>query len=68
MNMNCLKCRFFVDHKSYIGECRRNSPKMSDESIYGVWPSVTIDGWCGEWSPNEEWRRRFDPEVMGIKE
>ena len=51
----CVNCEYFCRRKitealAVIGECRRNSPKPSDnENCAAYWPMVLEDDWCGEW-------------------
>jgi hypothetical protein len=58
----CRECRFFFQYmlprdadEVASGECRRNPPRAEvdhdDGGILVLWPVVTEELWCGEWSP-----------------
>ncbi len=42
----CAKCR----HWSNVGECRRDPPRLVEDAIYGKWPLVSPDDYCGEFA------------------
>lgn len=54
--MNCMSCRFFMQHKGHLGfnrekmygECRRNAPK-ANTPYAKRWPSVEGNEWCGRY-------------------
>ena len=65
MKQVCVNCEYFLLRKvaktvegqkvwkwekSGSGECRKNSPKPSEnESCSAYWPLVLEDDWCGDW-------------------
>jgi len=57
MKKTCKDCRYFDKIKdprvqlSGTGFCRRNAPRTSHSKVlemYGLWPVVGKDDWCGE--------------------
>jgi len=50
----CKNCKWF-DAKGDVGYCRKNTPIVTE--IFGHWPMVRVDDWCGEydetWTPGE---------------
>jgi hypothetical protein len=47
----CGVCRFYIEKKETIGECRRYAPRPNALKIN--WCKVGIDYWCGEFERKE---------------
>ena len=46
----CRICRFWNDHKTGRGECRRAPPIVTGgmmSHVETVWPTTSEDDWCG---------------------
>jgi hypothetical protein len=60
MNASCSNCQFFFleTNRHARSECRRRPPEARrsdrghhDSFAIGIWPRVSPDGWCGEFTP-----------------
>lgn len=50
----CAECAYFDPHdpadELSEGSCRRLPPRAADDDANnGIWPTVQVDEWCGEW-------------------
>lgn len=52
----CAKCIFYYNLDAEEGECRKSAPRLrfardgnADEA---VWPPVSANDWCGEFTPD----------------
>lgn len=60
MMQTCASCMFFhvkpqweKEFTAPVGRCRRHAPTTGDNRItydLPVWPFVSHDMWCGDWS------------------
>jgi len=50
-NERCGQCRFYIEKKEALGECRRYAPRPNALKIN--WCQVSIDHWCGEFEAKE---------------
>lgn len=66
MSKLCESCRYFSrgeDTRDVVGQCRFHAPKPGHASkvgardnarIFGEWPWVFGDDWCGEYKARKE--------------
>jgi len=55
MNPHCSACLFFDDQDPGGGHCRQAPPRVfvvpgDDDPVKTLWPRVTHDDWCGQFS------------------
>jgi len=50
-NERCGQCRFYIEKKETLGECRRYAPRPNVQNKN--WCQVSIDHWCGEFEAKE---------------
>ncbi len=43
----CDTCKFYEPEEE---QCRRNAPLPSDSGHVAIWPHVSEDDWCGEYT------------------
>lgn len=49
-DQKCGNCKFFKRMTSSWNWCRKNPPRIAQES----WPGTDPDFWCGEWDASDE--------------
>jgi hypothetical protein len=63
----CENCQFWqnIDHRGFMGECRKNSPVRAPEYQSGF-PRAYFRHWCGEHKFSDEAISQWEKEEQAI--